>query len=289
MLKALSYTSLASAYNSIPVRTPLTYFYMPCLQIQFIENLEPAIDLASILTSCANVTLRSDYGAIGFALGSWLRAFHLWAKEPRQEKLRRAMSENETSQHLKWRTTYDTIVDVTKELSMTVDGDLDVLREVRGRALRELEQKPQREEWCGLIHGDFWTGNVLFDEIPDPQLYVIDFEFGHIGHRATDLGQMIGDLLEKSYINPSTRTDCETMITAFVRGYGTLSTNMANRVVIHAGVHIINWCSRHPGAELKAQVKELVHKAIRMIVIAWQGDKARFDGEVLGCLFRGSH
>lgn len=102
---------------------------------------------------------------------------------------------------------------------------------------------------------------------------------------------MIGDLLEKSYMfdsDPSTRPNCEAMITAFVRGYGALYDDMAYRIAIHAGAHMINWCARHPGAEMRGKVEGLMQRAVAIIVKAYEGDRAWFDGDVLGWLIRGS-
>lgn len=101
---------------------------------------------------------------------------------------------------------------------------------------------------------------------------------------------MIGDVLEKSYmfgLEEPTRSNCEAVIEAFVRGYGAVDEHMAYRIVIHAGVHMINWCARHPGAEMRGKAESLMQRAVRIIVKAWKEDRASFDGDVLGCLFGG--
>lgn len=129
---------------------------------------------------------------------------------------------------------------------------------------------------------------MLLNAAPRLQLHIIDFEFAHLGHRATDLGQMIGDLLEKSYMfdsGISTRSNCEIMIQAFIKGYGAVTKNMAYRVIMHAGVHVINWCARHPDAEMRGKVEEMMRMAVEVIVRAWRQEQAGFDGGVLGCLF----
>lgn len=129
---------------------------------------------------------------------------------------------------------------------------------------------------------------MLLNAAPHPQLHIIDFEFAHFGHRATDLGQMIGDLLEKSYMfdsGISTRSNCEMMIEAFIKGYGAVTESTAYRVITHAGVHVINWCTRHPDAETGGKVEEMMRMAVEVIVRAWGQEQAGFDGGVLGCLF----
>ena len=164
MLKALSRTALSPSTASIPICTPLTFFYIPSSQIQIIQDLQPATDLASIITSSANVSPPPDFAGVGFALGTWLRAFHSWTKEPAQFELRGVMEGNGTSRELKRRTTYDTITDIAQNFSMIRGEDLFALREVRARVLQEYEQELHADadrkdgEQYGLIHGDFWTG-----------------------------------------------------------------------------------------------------------------------------------
>ena len=100
-----------------------------------------------------------------------------------------------------------------------------------------------------------------------------------------DLGQMIGDLLEKGYIFSSVNVHCKTLLDDIVKGYGGISDEMQWRVVIHAGVHMINWCARHPGADLVGKVEVLTLRAVEMIVRAWKHDREWFEEDVLGCLF----
>ena len=130
--------------------------------------------------------------------------------------------------------------------------------------------------------------SVLLTLPPQPRLHVIDFEFSHYSHRAMDLGQMIGDLLEKISMadaEVTTRIACKVMIEAFAKGYGVLSDAMAYRVIIHAGVHVINWCARHPGAEMSEQVTVMMREAVEVIVRAWRRERGWFKGKLLGCLF----
>ena len=102
---------------------------------------------------------------------------------------------------------------------------------------------------------------------------------------------MIGDLLEKSYMSDHhylVRANCEVVITAFAKGYGAFDDDTAYRTVIHAGTHMINWCARHPGAEMRGKVEGLMQRAVAIIVKAWEEDRAWFDNHVLACLFHKS-
>lgn len=105
-----------------------------------------------------------------------------------------------------------------------------------------------------------------------------------------DLGQMIGDLLEKASLatadgNITIHIACKILIEAFVKGYGAKSDDTAYRVLIRAGVHVINWCARHPGADMSAEVEVMMREAVELIVKAWRRDRDWFNGNLLGCLF----
>lgn len=120
--------NLGSSTIAVPVRTSQTFFYLTFSQVQVIEDLQPALDLASLLTSFNAVSPRPDCSTIGSALGAWLHAFHDWAEESAQGELRRTVGENGTSRDLKLRTTYATIVDIASTFSAIKEEDLEVLR-----------------------------------------------------------------------------------------------------------------------------------------------------------------
>ena len=99
---------------------------------------------------------------------------------------------------------------------------------------------------------------------------------------------MVGDLLEMEHFTPS-RVILE-YINGLAEGYGTLSDEMSFRVAIHAGVHMINWCSRHapPEGELFTKVTQLMEKATAFVVAGWKQDRLWFERSVLASLFPSS-
>lgn len=123
--------------------------------------------------------------------------------------------------------------------------------------------------------------SVLFQENASKgkhstNLHIIDWEFAQFNHRCIDLGQFIGDLLEKAHFHPigsPNHTNLVTLANGFLQGYGTVKEDMAFRILIHTGVHMINWWSRHGWA---APV-ERREKATEMLKVAWEIVK-------MGCL-----
>jgi hypothetical protein len=163
MLKALCGTNFGPSASAMPIRTAQSLLYLPSSHIQIIEDLQPALDCASLLTSRNKVSMQTDWSAVGFALGVWLHMFHDWTQKPAQDDLRSAMGCNQASRDLKWRTTYSTIVSIAKMIPTVSEEELDVLQKVRARAERQHQPAThipgdRDPEYFGLIHGDFWTG-----------------------------------------------------------------------------------------------------------------------------------
>lgn len=122
------------------------------------------------------------------------------------------------------------------------------------------------------------------------KLFIIDWEFTQFGHRAYDLGQMIGDLYERKHFN-----DVESALwtlRGFVDGYGQLSDEMAFRTAIHAGVHLIGWYNRRsPNSPLKGtqdQISHAITLGIDFVVRGWEKDKNWLEQSVLAPLFNRS-
>lgn len=118
-------------------------------------------------------------------------------------------------------------------------------------------------------------------------MFVIDWELAQFGHRACDLGQMVGDLLERGHFKELDASF--TIIDGFVEGYGGLSEDMAFRTAIHAGVHLINFYNRRPpDAPIQAS-REDIEGALRIgrdfIVKGWARDRVWFEQTWLASLF----
>ncbi|KAF6814382.1 phosphotransferase enzyme family protein [Colletotrichum sojae] len=115
-----------------------------------------------------------------------------------------------------------------------------------------------------VIHGDFWTGNILLQGqlggSEQAQLFVVDWEMFQLSLTSLDLGQMIAELYQlKLYKN----TDADLwLIQSFMRGYGPVSDEFAFRVLLHAGVHLVGFGSTVPGWGAPEQVEQRVVKAL---------------------------
>jgi hypothetical protein len=119
------------------------------------------------------------------------------------------------------------------------------------------------------------------------KLYVIDWEYAQYGHRCIDLGQLIGDLCERVIYNGSNIS--VPVVQGIIEGYGALSDEMAFRVAMHVGVHIINWYKRRPKRGPWVAKEEAVVAGLAVArdfaIKGWEKDRKFFDGTVLESLF----
>lgn len=131
--------------------------------------------------------------------------------------------------------------------------------------------------------------NRNLDPLPSigTNLFIIDWELAQFGRREYDLGQLIGDLYERKHFSGAENALC--IIEGFIAGYGGLTDNMAFRVAIHVGVHLICWYIRRNTNEPFHETAELIEGAVRIgtdfIAKAWEKDRRWFEGRELACLF----
>lgn len=147
---------------------------------------------------------------------------------------------------------------------------------------------------CGVPRCLTLTISVLVPNTPwrEPgagtnSLFVIDWEFTQYGHRAYDLGQMIGDLYERSVFNGI--DTFMPVMHGFIEGYGETDSEMAFRTAIHAGVHMIGWYNRRsPTSPLGAPPEVVVAGLTNgrdLILKGWERDRKFFESSVLASLF----
>jgi len=118
-------------------------------------------------------------------------------------------------------------------------------------------------------------------------LFIIDWELAQFGRREYDLGQMIGDLYERKHFMGIESSLW--LIQGFVTCYSPLTDEMAFRIAIHAGVHLICWyIRRDPTAaftEPPKQIQEAISIRTDFIVKGWEKDRTWFESSDLACLF----
>ncbi|KAI1335270.1 kinase-like domain-containing protein [Xylariaceae sp. FL0016] len=309
MLKAMAeFTSIAL---TLEVRTPRAYYIDAAATTHVLEDIRGASSLLSCIeTTSPMPLLRDNEAAVGLALGSWLREFHRWTSAPGQRGLREMIAGNPPMRKVKRSITYDALMGIIEAHPGAVEheGVKKVLAEVRDSLGGEFERSwddagsgngddGKVEDW-GVIHGDFWTGNALLTNTSalSPQalhnVYIIDWEFTQYGHRAYDLGQMIGDLCERHLLKEfsgmaSLDGDSAALgiMRGFILGYGVLGEDMGFRTAIHAGVHLLCYCIRRDPGVTTPFDDEMGKMGTDLIVKGWKREKTWFQRSVFACMF----
>ncbi|KAI0163698.1 kinase-like domain-containing protein [Pestalotiopsis sp. NC0098] len=287
-----SLTSLSSTRvyaKTVVVKAPQLYLFDRETNTQVLEDFTNAGGFKSIVFSPTSASLVPQPPVIGRHLGSWLRSFHDWSSAPQQAAMRNQLWQKDPVRKLKYLVTFDVFIRVLENFPELLDGHQQTLKEVQ-EAMAADFQKPSNEadEGWGLIHGDFWSGNILLSNPPwnePPQLGIIDWEFAQFGHRSYDLGQIVGDLYEKAvFLNADTKSVME----AIINGYGKLSDDMAFRTAIYVGVHLIGWYHRRPRSAPPI-AQEVIVAGLTIgrdfIYKGWEKDKKFFEGTALTSLF----
>ncbi|CZR69204.1 uncharacterized protein PAC_19104 [Phialocephala subalpina] len=299
MLEALDSLKPSSTPHQFTIKTPRLYLFNRETNTQVHEDFTDTTDLKSVFISQNANDIRSQSVAtsIGHALGAWTRSFHSWASAPAQAQLRTEIANNKLMRELKLKITYDSFVGVLEKFPDILGHNREVLEEVKASALGEFGGPVANigGDYWGIIHGDFWAGNVLVPNALLPKLeainlVVIDWELAQIGHRAYDLGQMLGDLYERKHFKNV--DGAVWAIEGFLEGYGPLDDDFAFRTAIHTGVHVLGWYNRrNPAAALRGtpeQIQSFVTFGRDLILKGWEKDKKWFEHSVFASLFQNS-
>ncbi|KAF4973294.1 hypothetical protein FSARC_369 [Fusarium sarcochroum] len=170
----------------------------------------------------------------------------------RSSELNGPLTQSMLISRLKNLVTYGTLMSILQNFPDILQDNVEVLRKVKQRADSELEDltSGKEGEHRGIIHGDCWMGNVLLSNTPpagdrplaSADMILIDWELAQFGHRAYDLGHMIGDLYDTYHFH--NYQNALLMIRGFMDGYGEIDDDLAFRTAIHAGVQLLGWYNR---------------------------------------------
>ncbi|KAL3423210.1 phosphotransferase [Phlyctema vagabunda] len=274
----------AAATAGFSITTPRLYYFDSSANTQVYSDLNSSVDLKTYCLAHGTSLKAERCTGLGRALGLWSKQFHAWGAAPAQEGVRETIRGNTALRDLKYAINYAQVVATVPKFPEILASSKEIFEEVA----KEVKERIDRDEGT-LIHGDFWTGNILLPNTPfsvdQPQvnMYVIDWELVHLGSVAYDLGQIFAELFELKHFKGIEAGS--QLIAAFMQGYGRLEDDLAFKVAIHVGVHLIRWGSSVPGWGTQEQVERVVEIGRDFFVQGWKKDKGSFNGTVLDCLF----
>ncbi|RBR19598.1 hypothetical protein FVER53590_10932 [Fusarium verticillioides] len=297
VLEYLNQSSLVTMKIKVPAMHFLALNAHRGIAIQ--QDFRHSTDIASIVrsTELSGLWTQSQAFYTSQEVGNWLRHFHEWASEPEQAGFRSKVGCNGPMQRLKHKVTYGAFTNVLKNFHDIREKNFGVLERVKERAELELhdlisgKDGPDR----GMIHGDCWMGNVLLSNSSLAQIgsdaatdiIFIDWELCQFGHRAYDLGHMIGDLYEAYHFHNS--NIALAMIRGFIEGYGEIDDEIAFRTAIHTGMQLLGWYNRRAPSDAVKGTREQISNAAKIstnfIVNGWERQKQWFQSTPLATLF----
>ncbi|PHH53781.1 hypothetical protein CFIMG_003529RA [Ceratocystis fimbriata CBS 114723] len=299
---------LATGSNMPVVSSPRVLYSDPASNTMVQSYFPSGIDLRSYgFSHLSQPTLgkieREKVMEFGRALGHWLVNLHSWANSPTNTAAKALAASNVSGPALKQELNYGGLL-AMKEKS---PGALELLSDetingVVNQTRRELDSSTH------VVHGDFWTGNIVVPDIPISQItqltgFVVDWELFSLGHLAVDVGQMIAEMYQLHLFRniPAGLDLAVGFIDAYMsdtglqprgdktRPWATLEErdDFAFRALLHVGAHLI-CVSPMPG--VWGSDKELARVATigaQLIEAAWAKDRAFFEeNEAFGGFFK---
>ncbi|KAH8783306.1 kinase-like domain-containing protein [Diaporthe sp. PMI_573] len=274
--------------QSYSVRTPRLFHFNPDSSTQIQEYLPNSLNIKHyafkrLLPSTPEYH-RPKVLELGQGLGRWLRSFHEWSSRPDQEPLREAARANKELQAIKFTYNYENLLWQFDDFPFLKESE-NVFQEVIANAKLELED----ESKLHVIHGDFWTGNIL---IPDQDLesqdqahvFVVDWEMCQLGVRPLDLGQMVAELYELVLYKGIEAALW--LIEGFATGYGFVDDDFAFRAAVHVGTHLVGFGTSVPGWGNTEAIERVCKAGRDIITHGWGKDRAWFEDHHLSPLFR---
>ncbi|TFK27869.1 hypothetical protein FA15DRAFT_692168 [Coprinopsis marcescibilis] len=215
-----------------------------------------------------------DVRSIGRGLGEWLAELHLWGETDAAAPLREVLSKNIEVADVALRYTFGGLVPDDDPLWKEVRQHVESIRAA-------IPTSPF------IVHGDFWTGNVLLsdgDEPGTPKLTVLDWEACNC--RAipwNDIGQMCSEMYQPTFFGHAGEEGPQ-LIAAFLEGYKSrkaISKEDARMAVVRFGVHLFVWpgMSGWGNDESVGRCKELGREYIQR---AWSRDWEWIKSSTLG-------
>ncbi|KFX92520.1 hypothetical protein V490_05338 [Pseudogymnoascus sp. VKM F-3557] len=271
--------------SGITVKTPYMYLFNESTHNQIIQDFPNSVELKRYMQ--AHTLSESESRRLGVALGSWTKRFHGWGDKSEQEHLKRDIEQSKMSSELKFFVNYGRLEETVDLFPDVLGRCRDMFKELADCMNKELKDTDNPD--LKLIHGDFWTGNILLADKPlaslshNLDLFVVDWELTQVAHPACDLGQMFAELfLLKHFRNIDAALY---FLSSFMRGYGSIDDEFAYRVAIQFGVHLIVWPCRVTGWGEKEEIQKVVEIGRDFIEHAWRKNKAWFKGGVLHDVF----
>ena len=133
---------------------------------------------------------------------------------------------------------------------------------------------------------------LLKNQPPQPEtvtdIFIVDFELSHIGHRSQDLGQCFAELYNLYHFK--NHASALKIISGLCEGYKTgpvtPSDDFAFQVAMNFGIHLLVFPHNVGlGTKEDPEIIECSRFGNDLLVRGWRGDREWFRGGVMDALF----
>lgn len=312
----------------LTIKTPKSYWYDEAEKLQVIQHIPSTAPLSHALRTLNTHQAYTVGHALGHWLRSFHTHTSSATSQKLNEEISQNEEVVRLKYKLTWEQGSSALHLLSSYGLLTINEEQSAAWDAaKGRAEEEMQISDSTN--VGVVHGDFWAGKYVFsssvslggllfhfplwtwllraseetsahdasvlvpiDMLKDGlDLHVIDFEFAHSACRSTDVGQCIGDLIERCTVSPALQPLAEETIRGFVGGYGEMDDEMRWRTTIYVGVYVVNWWSRGPPGrkdqsdEIRGRAVELVKQGLEWVRAGWSKDAAAFLNTPLRILF----
>lgn len=179
----------------------------------------------------------SDYDVevIGRGLGEWLAELHIWGQTDGAARFRSVLSQNLEVAAVGLNYTFASLTPAEDPLWKSIQA---YLQDV---------QKSDDNTGPFVIHGDFWTGNILVAPTSEGELKmkVLDWEASNCRNILwNDLGQMCAEMYQPAVFGHISEEKGRKLVSAFLDAYRKRRTPTQEEVrmaVVRCGVHMVVW------------------------------------------------
>ncbi|KAI9682237.1 MAG: hypothetical protein M1817_000291 [Caeruleum heppii] len=279
--------------TSVTVRCPRALHEFPQDHVHVLEYLPESSDLKALL--CQSDCNEAFAQGVGSALGSWAKQFHCWGLHSDQAELRQRLNKNDQARELKYRINCGRLQSTIEEFPALLGAHAQLFQAVSHK-MKEIADDRDN----GIIHGDFWTGNILFRKswfevaasmtgadgvlAPTQSVFVLDWEICQVSSFVFDLGQMLAEMYCLWHFRRSRSS--RVILESFLSGYGAIEERSALDILIVCGVHLIVWPWRVPGWGNAAQMEECITFGRELVDNAYHGRVDFFRAGPFGSMFR---
>ncbi|KAH6899349.1 kinase-like domain-containing protein [Coprinopsis sp. MPI-PUGE-AT-0042] len=176
-----------------------------------------------------------DAGVIGRGLGEWLAELHLWGQTDTAAKLRSVLSQNLEMAAVGLNYTFAALSPPDDPLWKDIQAYLEAVK--------------RTDDNTGpfVVHGDFWTGNIILapTSAGELRIKVLDWEASNCRNTFwNDLGQMCSEMYQPAVFGHITEEKGREIISSFLSAYKERRTPTQEEVrmaVVRCGVHMVVW------------------------------------------------